>query len=371
MGGGGQLMKYPSTGATLRDTIRQGLALFKPRPETPETINADIQLKVIVSLLMGAVSFILTVMNIVSRNWIMCASTAILALCFLSSAVLSGLLKKRRASAVLMAIAVGVTFTLYALSGENEGFAILWIILVPPIALNALGLRIGTLLSAYFQVFLSLVFYTPLRSHFIGSYTGTFLVRFPVLYLAVFIAALLQAQCMEFYYRKTQRMAYTDLMTGLANRSQFVMYCEEIAAKRKMDGLQVIAIDINELKQANDHVGHDAGDELIIGAASCIRSAFQGAYGICRTGGDEFIVFTYQPCEQVKAQIAALRKLAYEWKGLRISQLSLSIGHANHEDHPCHNVLELLREADQCMYRDKDAYYDHCGRDHHRRSTDA
>lgn len=364
-------MKYPSIGTTLRDAIHRGLALFKPRPETPETIRADIQLKVIVSLLMGAVSVILTVMNIIARNWIMCASTAILAVCFLSSAVLAGLLKKRRASAVLIAIAVGVTFTLYALSGENDGFAILWMILVPPISLNALGLRIGTILSGYFQVFLSLIFYTPLRSHFTASYTGTFLVRFPVLYLAVFIAALLQALCMEFYYRKTQRMAYTDLMTGLANRSQFEMYCEEIAARRRLDGLQVIAIDINELKRVNDHVGHDAGDELIKGAASCIRSAFQDAYGICRTGGDEFIVFTYQSSERIKAQIAALRELASVWKGLRISQLSLSIGHANHEDYPWHNVLELLREADQNMYRDKDAYYDHCGRDHHRRSTDA
>ena len=72
-------MKYPSIGTTLRDAIHRGLALFKPRPETPETIRADIQLKVIVSLLMGAVSVILTVMNIITRNWIMCASTAILA----------------------------------------------------------------------------------------------------------------------------------------------------------------------------------------------------------------------------------------------------------------------------------------------------
>ncbi|MBR5705734.1 MAG: diguanylate cyclase, partial [Deltaproteobacteria bacterium] len=56
------------------------------------------------------------------------------------------------------------------------------------------------------------------------------------------------------------------------------------------EDLAVFSIDVNGLKTVNDSLGHDAGDELIRGAADCISAAF-GQTGKCyRTGGDEFVV---------------------------------------------------------------------------------
>ena len=48
--------------------------------------------------------------------------------------------------------------------------------------------------------------------------------------------------------------------------------------------------DVNGLKEANDTLGHEAGDELIIGSAECLEKSFEGINTIYRLGGDEFTV---------------------------------------------------------------------------------
>lgn len=54
-----------------------------------------------------------------------------------------------------------------------------------------------------------------------------------------------------------------------------------------------VTADLNGLKGANDTLGHAAGNELIRGAADCLRAAF-GAFGdIYRIGGDEFAAILY------------------------------------------------------------------------------
>ena len=48
-------------------------------------------------------------------------------------------------------------------------------------------------------------------------------------------------------------------------------------------------MDLNGLKEANDNIGHEAGDELIIGASKCMDNAFSGLGRTYRVGGDEFV----------------------------------------------------------------------------------
>ena len=82
-------------------------------------------------------------------------------------------------------------FTLYALTGSNEGFAILWVMLVPALEMGFLDMFWGFLVSAYFQVLLIIMFWTPLRDHFSSFYTQAFIGRFPVIYFANFSCTLL------------------------------------------------------------------------------------------------------------------------------------------------------------------------------------
>lgn len=47
--------------------------------------------------------------------------------------------------------------------------------------------------------------------------------------------------------------------------------------------------DVNDLKYVNDHLGHQQGDDLIVGSADIIKSALEAGEGSCfRIGGDEF-----------------------------------------------------------------------------------
>ncbi len=84
--------------------------------------------------------------------------------------------------------------------------------------------------------------------------------------------------------QKLEGLAYTDSLTGLANRSK----CELSLAELSGD-YTIISIDLDYLKYTNDNYGHIVGDKLLSGFASILTNSFTDAYLIGRMGGDEFI----------------------------------------------------------------------------------
>ena len=83
-----------------------------------------------------------------------------------------------RATMVLCA----ACFTYYAARGVNEGFAILWTLVIPLAFCYFVEVRTGIIFSLYFLVLIVVLFYTPLRGYVAASYTETFMTRFPILY---------------------------------------------------------------------------------------------------------------------------------------------------------------------------------------------
>lgn len=66
------------------------------------------------------------------------------------------------------------------------------------------------------------------------------------------------------------------------------------------DDFVYASIDVNGLKIVNDEIGHAAGDELIKGAAKCMKEVI-GSYGkVYRTGGDEFVSIFFASKEQLE-----------------------------------------------------------------------
>ena len=156
----------------------------------------------------------------------------------------------------------------------------------------------------------------------------------------------------------------TDPLTGLQNRNAF----NKALKQYETDGLPadfvVIMIDINGLKTVNDTLGHEAGDELIRGAAACIKRALGTAY---RIGGDEFVVMDSMRRKKVDEAMARLHLATAAWHGEHVEKLSLSAGYALAEDHPGLNAEALKREADRAMYDAKSRYYRENGLDRRRR----
>ena len=133
----------------------------------------------------AAFGSVMTVMNVLQHKGFVTYTTIGVAVIGMMIFLFAKVFKNRKA-AVLSALALSAfVFSYYAISGANEGFAILWTLLVPMAICYFMGVKIGILLSVYFEILLLVLFYTPLRSNFTEYYTQTFMTRFPVLYLCI------------------------------------------------------------------------------------------------------------------------------------------------------------------------------------------
>lgn len=163
-----------------------------------------------------------------------------------------------------------------------------------------------------------------------------------------------------------QKLLDTDPLTGLYSRFAYTRDLEKMERSGIPGDTVIIAMDVNGLKQANDTLGHLAGDELIIGAANCVRNVL-GLYGRCyRTGGDEFVAMLRLPKETAAGLKARLNIAAESWKGQMVKELHFAVGLADRRDNPDCSADELVGLADKEMYRDKSEYYRSRGIDRRR-----
>ncbi len=147
----------------------------------------------------------------------------------------------------------------------------------------------------------------------------------------------------------------TDQLTGILNRHSFVQYIEHFQETGSVTGMKACMFDVNGLKNVNDHIGHHAGDEMIRGAAACLENVFS-RYGYCyRIGGDEFVAILPDRSPSEEELIDMLNKQLRSFKGIFVSNLSVSCGIVvgTEED----NITTLLRKADNRMYENKASFY--------------
>lgn len=195
-----------------------------------------------------------------------------------------------------------------------------------------------------------------------------------------YIALTLGAALMFIHYSEFSQLAMddtvseqrlqidTDDLTGLYNRHAYSTTLSALEANETLpEDYAAFTIDINGLKQVNDSLGHEAGDELIRGAASCIVNAFGAGRSCYRTGGDEFVVLTPMSREEAKDALKRLHEEVRRWRGEKVRSLSVSAGFAVAKDHQGKTAEALVRESDKAMYEAKAAYYRDKGRDRRRR----
>ena len=155
--------------------------------------------------------------------------------------------------------------------------------------------------------------------------------------------------------------AYCDQMTGLKNRRAYAETVEHLSKELPADCV-VVVFDVNGLKRMNDTLGHEAGDELITAAASCIRACFAGVDTIYRTGGDEFcVILTDAEEENVLACLAELERATAAWKGRFVDGFSVSCGVGSSAEHD--GIEAIIKAADRKMYDCKSDYYRRAGID--------
>ncbi|MCF0143412.1 MAG: GGDEF domain-containing protein, partial [Parasporobacterium sp.] len=106
-----------------------------------------------------------------------------------------------------------------------------------------------------------------------------------------------------------RQVSYVDELTGVYNRNYYITHCDAFRDAGAPDSIWMIVVDINGLKAVNDDIGHEAGDELIIATARCLKEAFGDGGNVFRIGGDEFIVSVHATDSEFAEMLEKLENL--------------------------------------------------------------
>ncbi len=156
-------------------------------------------------------------------------------------------------------------------------------------------------------------------------------------------------------------LAYSDSLTGLANRVSLVPAFEQAVerARRRSARLAALFIDLDGFKQVNDAWGHESGDRFLAEIGRRLRAGLRASDVVARLGGDEFFAVLEEVQEPAQVEAVA-RKLLTEiarpvdlGQGV-VAQVTGSIGISLFPEH-APDVATLMKYADRAMYEAKQA----------------
>ena len=155
-----------------------------------------------------------------------------------------------------------------------------------------------------------------------------------------------------------ERLAHTDVLTGLPNRRAFFEHAERMLAAAAVIAGPVAAlmIDVDHFKAINDAHGHGAGDDVLRSVATGIRDAVADAgptdWTVARIGGEEFAVLTEGLGEAAAGRLAerichTARQLRHTHSAATFSAtISVAVALRTGET----SIDVLLRRADDAAY---------------------
>lgn len=152
-----------------------------------------------------------------------------------------------------------------------------------------------------------------------------------------------------------------DHLTGVLNRRSFSLIAETERARsiRYSKPLSLLMMDLDNFKQINDQLGHDAGDVLLCQFAAIACRVLRDEDVFCRYGGEEFVALLPNASAQLALLAADRLRIifareaaeAQSSKNTRPLNITVSIGIA--ERAPDEDIESLLRRADTALYQAK------------------
>jgi len=157
----------------------------------------------------------------------------------------------------------------------------------------------------------------------------------------------------EKYAQEVERLSTIDKLTGLMNRNALDGFIKRIYAhaKRAMEPITAMVIDMDKFKYINDEFGHAKGDEVLATMGGILLEGCREDIDIaCRLGGDEFLVVMAN-CKAENALIVHERFTKLFKK--THPKFSFSVGIAETGPEEFMSVDSLLSMADKNMYNNK------------------
>jgi diguanylate cyclase (GGDEF)-like protein len=157
-------------------------------------------------------------------------------------------------------------------------------------------------------------------------------------------------------HQSISRKAYTDTITGLANRRALDEHLESeiINARRTNSPFAVVMMDLDGFKSVNDSYGHEVGDQVLRAVFNVVSFGIRSSDFIARYGGDELTLILaksdMQAAKLVTEKILEnIAKFSYKAPNGKAIKLGISGGIAIYPSHG-RSGPELLRAADAALY---------------------
>ncbi|MCP1317948.1 GGDEF domain-containing protein [Halomonas sp. 707B3] len=153
-----------------------------------------------------------------------------------------------------------------------------------------------------------------------------------------------------------KRLATTDMLTGLMNRSRFdyLLKHELGRLNRYVRPFSLIMLDIDYFKTINDSQGHDVGDQVLRALATLLENNLRTADYCARWGGEEFMILAPETSLDQAAQLAEKirqRISSASFPGAEHVTVSLGVAEATHSDTP----KSMLKRVDNALYQAKES----------------
>lgn len=154
---------------------------------------------------------------------------------------------------------------------------------------------------------------------------------------------------------KLQDLAYLDPLTGAANRLLLKEKFNLLKAS-KVHSIALLFLDMDGFKIINDTYGHEVGDQLLEVIVQRLDGVLTESELLCRLGGDEFVILLSNTDKDILENLSERILFALEQPIMlnnEIIHVSASIGSSYTTETSQADLENLIREADQAMYKDK------------------
>lgn len=154
-----------------------------------------------------------------------------------------------------------------------------------------------------------------------------------------------------------EKLADTDPMLPVANRRAFVRELERAMSytERYNVPASLLFFDMDRLKQINDTYGHNVGDMALVHMAEVLKRNVRASDMVARLGGDELaVILTHADEAQARAKADSLIECLHTTPlPLAEGELKIRASVGVYTFKQGETPEEMLRKADQAMYRQK------------------
>jgi diguanylate cyclase (GGDEF)-like protein/PAS domain S-box-containing protein len=160
--------------------------------------------------------------------------------------------------------------------------------------------------------------------------------------------------------QEIRNLSLTDELTGLYNRRGFTLLAEQEIklAHREKRSMLLFFGDVDDMKAINDTLGHAQGDLALKEISSILKEIFREADILARFGGDELVILGVDASMENAETLTSRIQVALERRNQQGDppyQLSLSLGITHYDPEAPSTVSELIAQADDLMYKQKQA----------------